>query len=157
MGTEDLPVTVDNAVGDERIIGDFRTAIDTGAGRPSQGQDGSVLDIPPVEFEELVAEALDEVPVELARLVDNVVIVVEEEPPADDPDLLGLYHGIPLTERGATYAGALPDRISIYRGPILRMCDTLDDVIDEVHITVVHEIAHHFGIDDDRLHELGYD
>ncbi len=116
-----------------------------------------MLEVTVQEFEDLVAEALDEIPAELARLVDNVVIVVEDEPPPDDPDLLGLYHGIPLTERGATYAGALPDRISIYRGPILRICDTLDDVLDEVHITVVHEIAHHFGIDDDRLHELGYD
>ena len=116
-----------------------------------------MLELSVEEFEDLVAEALDEIPVELARLVDNVVIVVEDEPPADEPDLLGLYHGIPLTERGATYAGVMPDRISIYRGPILRICESLDDVIDEVHVTVVHEIAHHFGIDDDRLQELGYD
>ena len=109
------------------------------------------------EFEDLVAEALDLVPDELARLVDNVVVVVEDEAPADDPDLLGLYEGVPLTERGSFYAGAMPDRISIYRLPTLRVCDTFDDVVDEVHITVVHEIAHHFGIDDDRLHELGYD
>jgi predicted Zn-dependent protease with MMP-like domain len=84
------------------------------------------------------------------------VLVVEEYPPADTPDLLGLYEGIPLTERGETYAGALPDRILIFRAPILAICDTEDDVREEVHITVVHEIAHHFGIDDDRLHELGY-
>ena len=71
--------------------------------------------------------------------------------------LLGLYEGVPLTERGSWYAGVLPDRITVYRNPILAICDTDDDVVDEVHITVVHEIAHHFGIDDDRLHELGYD
>ena len=107
-------------------------------------------------FEELVGEALDSVPPELASLMDNVAIFVEEEPPADEPDLLGWYEGTPLTDRGEWYAGVLPDRITIYRGPTLRMCETEEDVVDEVHITVVHEIAHHFGIDDDRLHDLGY-
>ncbi len=109
------------------------------------------------DFEALVGEALDEVPPELARLMNNVAVFVEDEPPPDEPDLLGWYEGTPLTERDSSYAGVLPDRIVIFRGPILRMCDSADDVIDEVHITVVHEIAHHFGIDDDRLHELGYD
>ncbi len=110
-----------------------------------------------VSIEEvLVAEALDEVPEELAALIDNVAIFVEDDPPADDPDLLGIYEGIPLTERGHDYGGVLPDRITIYRNPTLAICETVDDVIDEVNITVVHEIAHHFGIDDDRLHDLGY-
>ena len=118
---------------------------------------GGVIDVSPAQFENLVAAALEGVPIELARLVDNVVFVIEEDGPADDPDLLGLYEGIALTERDGTYAGALPDRITIYRNPTLRICDTYDDVVDEVNITVVHEIAHHFGIDDDRLHELGYD
>ncbi len=122
----------------------------------SPRDNGEVLDIPLTEFEDLVAAALDEVPIELARLVDNVVFLVEDDPPAEDPHLLGLYHGIPLTERGGYYAGALPDRITIYRRTILAVCQTREDVIDEVHITVVHEIAHHFGIDEDRLHELGY-
>ena len=108
------------------------------------------------DFELLVSEALDEVPTALADLIDNCVILVEEFPPPDVPDLLGLYEGIPLTERGETYAGALPDRIYVFRAPILAICETREDVVDEVHITVVHEIAHHFGIDDDRLHELGY-
>ena len=108
------------------------------------------------EFEDLVAEALDEIPDVLARLVDNVVFVVEDDVKPGEPSLLGLYQGVPLTERGHYYAGAMPDRITIYRIPILRMCQTYDEVIDEVHITVVHEIAHHFGIDDDRLHDLGY-
>ena len=108
-------------------------------------------------FEELVSAALDEIPPELAAVMDNVVVLVEDEPPADDPDLLGLYEGIPLTERDWAYGGQLPDRITVFRGPTLRMCSTEDEVVDEVHITVVHEVAHHFGIDDDRLHALGYE
>ncbi|BCJ59506.1 hypothetical protein Jiend_29280 [Micromonospora endophytica] len=106
-------------------------------------------------FEELVGEALDEVPEELLALMSNVVILVEDDPPPGE-DLLGLYEGHALTDRGWDYAGVLPDRILIYRNPILRICDTDEDVIDEVAVTVVHEIAHHFGIDDDRLHELGW-
>jgi len=115
-----------------------------------------VLDLTRTEFEGLVAEALDGVPVELSRLMSNVAIFVEDEAPPEDPELLGLYEGVPLTERGEWYGGVLPDRITIYRLPILRICDAYDDAVEEVRITVVHEIAHHFGIDDDRLHELGY-
>ena len=111
----------------------------------------------PEEFEGLVQQALDEVPDELLALVENCVILVEDAPPPDLAGLLGLYDGVPLTERGESYAGVLPDRVLIYRLPILAICDTREDVVEEVHITVVHEIAHHFGIDDDRLHELGYD
>ncbi|SCL68129.1 Predicted Zn-dependent protease, minimal metalloprotease (MMP)-like domain [Micromonospora eburnea] len=106
-------------------------------------------------FEELVGEALDEVPEELLGLMSNVVILVEDDPPPGE-DLLGLYEGHALTERGWDYSGVLPDRILIYRRPILRICDTEDDVVDEVAVTVVHEIAHHFGIDDERLHALGW-
>ena len=109
------------------------------------------------EFEGLVAEALDTIPPELAGLMSNVVVVVEDFAPADDPDLLGLYSGIPLTERDGNYAGFLPDQVTIFREPILGMCETRDDVVEEVRITVVHEIAHHFGIDDARLEELGYE
>lgn len=108
------------------------------------------------EFEEHVAEALDTIPAELATLIDNCVILVEDYPPPDLPGTLGLYSGIPLTERGQFYSG-LPDRIQIFRYPILAICDTPDQVIEEIRITVVHEIAHHFGIDDHRLRELGYD
>jgi predicted Zn-dependent protease with MMP-like domain len=108
------------------------------------------------EFEALVAEALDEIPPELANLIDNVVVLVEPEPPADDPDLLGLYDGVPLTERDSNYTFLPPDRIFVYRGPLLRMCQSPEELVEEVHITVVHEIAHHFGIDDDSLHDLGY-
>ena len=108
------------------------------------------------EFEEAVGDALDAVPPELMRLLDNVVFFVEDEPPAHDPDLLGIYDGTPLTDRGDGWAGALPDRITIYRGPLTRMCEDREDLLDEIAVTVVHEIAHHFGIDDARLHELGW-
>jgi len=86
-----------------------------------------------------------------------VVVVVEDEPPPDDPDLLGVYSGVPLPERDGRYVGVLPDLITIFRNPIVDMCASEDEVVEEVRITVVHEIAHHFGIDDDRLHELGYE
>jgi predicted Zn-dependent protease with MMP-like domain len=109
------------------------------------------------DFEEAVSDALDTVPAELARLMDNVVVLVEDDPPDGEDDLLGLYEGTPLTERGDGWAsGSLPDRITIFRNPTLGACDTREDVVAEVRVTVVHEIAHHFGIDDDRLHELGW-
>ncbi len=111
----------------------------------------------PERFDLLVDQALDGIPDELARLVRNVVVLVEDEPPEDEPDdLLGLYDGVALTERDSTLAVQLPDRIFIFRGPLLDFCDTEAQLIEEVRITVVHEIAHHFGIDDRRLHELGY-
>ena len=109
------------------------------------------------QFEDAVGEALDSIPPELARAMNNVVVLVEQEPPADDPDLLGVYDGTPLTERDSWWdAGALPDRITIFQGPLERLCDTPEQLRDEIAITVVHEIAHHFGIDDDHLHELGW-
>lgn len=105
-------------------------------------------------FERLVDRGLDLVPDELLAMLDNVVILVEDQHP-QEPDLLGLYEGIPLTERDF-YAGVLPDRIMIYREALCRMCDTREELVEEVAVTVVHEIAHHFGIDDDRLHDLGW-
>ncbi|MFB7643677.1 metallopeptidase family protein [Streptomyces sp. NPDC056084] len=107
-------------------------------------------------FEELVSDALDKIPPELTRLMDNVAVFVEDEPDPSDPELLGLYEGTPLTDRGEWYAAVLPDRITIYMGPTLRMCETTEEVVHEVSVTVVHEIAHHFGIVDERLHELGW-
>jgi predicted Zn-dependent protease with MMP-like domain len=124
--------------------------------RRAARQDGWVLEMSESAFEALVAEALDGIPPELAGLMDNVAVFVEDEAPPDDPELLGVYEGTPLTERGEWYTGVLPDRIVVFRLPTLRFCETAADVVDEVRITVVHEIAHHFGIDDDRLHELGY-
>ncbi len=109
------------------------------------------------EFESAVDDALDAVPDQLFDLMDNVVILIEDEPDGDDPDLLGLYDGIALTERGNTGYGELPDRIFIYKNPTLRMCEDADHVREEVAVTVVHEIAHHFGIDDERLAQLGWD
>lgn len=127
----------------------------TRAHTPVQDND-PVLHMTREEFEELVSEALDRIPPELTRVMDNVAVFVEDEPPADDPELLGLYEGTPLTERGEWYAGVLPDRISVYMGPTLRHCTSPEDVVHEVSVTVVHEVAHHFGIEDARLHELGW-
>lgn len=115
----------------------------------------SELDVPMDRFEELVSLGLDAIPDGLARLMDNVVVLVEDQKPGR-PRLLGLYEGIPLTRRGTGYAGALPDRITIYRLPILRSCKSENEVVRQVEVTVVHEVAHHFGISDARLHELGY-
>jgi predicted Zn-dependent protease with MMP-like domain len=106
-------------------------------------------------FEELVSDALDALPRTFAEAMDNVVVLVEDHN-EEEPGILGLYHGIALTERTSHYGGVLPDRISIYRAPILDLCDTEEQVVEEVLITVVHEIGHHFGIDDARLHELGW-
>ena len=108
-----------------------------------------------LRFEELVGDALDELPEEFAAAMENVVVLVEDRN-AESPTILGLYHGVALTERTSHYGGVLPDRITIYREPILEMCDTEEDVVEEVAVTVIHEIGHHFGIDDDRLHELGW-
>jgi predicted Zn-dependent protease with MMP-like domain len=121
------------------------------------------MDTEPVTFEDLVADAIDSLPPELAQRMDNVEVVVEDEPPWDmvarlapGSTLLGLYHGVPLTQRGINYDRMLPDKISIYRGPITRMARTADRIREQVRRTVIHEIAHHFGIDDERLHELGW-
>ncbi|KQV77665.1 hypothetical protein ASC64_02210 [Nocardioides sp. Root122] len=114
------------------------------------------IDLDPDAFDAMVGRALDDLPDDLVRLVDNVVVLVEPEAPADDPDLLGLYDGLALTERPANHAGELPDRILLFRGPLLDMADTVEQLEEEVRITVVHEVAHHFGLDDARLHELGW-
>jgi len=157
-----------------------------------------MYDVTREEFEAVVADALDLVPPELTELMDNVVILVVEDVPedADDPDMLGLYEGVPLTERGLHWAaGALPDRISIFRNPLVRFASETVDIYEsdelrqpcddpgcdcggevelgplteeaareefedylreQIAVTVIHEIAHHFGIDDERLHELGW-
>ncbi len=106
-------------------------------------------------FEELVADALDEIPDDLWDLVDNVAVVVREGNVRSS--LLGLYDGVPLTERDAGYGGmVMPDRITIFRLPLLAMCADEAEVVAQVRVTVIHEVAHHFGIDDRRLHELGW-
>jgi predicted Zn-dependent protease with MMP-like domain len=113
-------------------------------------------------FEDLVADAIDSLPEEFAQRMENVEVVVEDEPPGDmlaqlprGTTLLGLYHGIPLTSRGQ-YGNVLPDKISIYKGPITRIARTPERIKHQVRKTVIHEIAHHFGISDERLHELGW-
>jgi len=113
-----------------------------------------MIEVEPERFEEMVVTALDSLPEELGRLMANVAVTVEHDP--GPPGLLGLYEGIPLTSRTTQYAGVLPDRITIYRQAICAICRTEDEVAGEVRRTVIHEVAHHFGIDDDRLAELGW-
>ncbi|MGH2777295.1 MAG: metallopeptidase family protein [Actinomycetota bacterium] len=115
-------------------------------------------------FEQLVADAIDSLPEDIARAMENVEVVVEDEPSPDrlaslppGYTLFGLYHGVPLTERGPnSYYGAMPDKISIYKGPLTRTYRSASRIREEVRITVIHEIAHHFGISDERLDELGW-
>lgn len=119
------------------------------------------------EFDSAVRDALDEVPRELLDMLDNVAFFVEDEPteehadpglhPEENAELLGIYLGTPLTERdGGWAAGALPDRIVLFRGPLSRMCSDLAELREEIAVTIVHEAGHHVGIDEDRLHELGW-
>lgn len=107
-------------------------------------------------FEELVDAALAEIPEQLFDLVENCALIIEEEPDPDLGDVLGFYDGTPLSERTSQYSGVLPDRILIFRGPLLRLVSSEDELIEEVRITVWHEIAHFFGIEDDELDDLGY-
>jgi predicted Zn-dependent protease with MMP-like domain len=109
-------------------------------------------------FEELTARALDGLPSWVQERLDNVDVMIEDEPPPEQPNLLGLYEGIPMTERGLDYAGVLPDRITLYRATIEGVAgDDEDELEQAIAETVVHEVAHFFGISDDRLHELGRD
>ena len=112
-----------------------------------------MLHVSEERFEELVADALDSIPEELFRAVDNLVVEVETSHPGG---ILGLYEGVPLTERGDYGGLVMPDKVTIYRQAILAECATEAEVVEEVRITVIHEVAHHFGIDDDRLDELGW-
>ena len=113
-----------------------------------------MITVSPEQFEELVGEALDSIPEVLARQMRNVAVVVEPEAPY--AGLLGLYEGVPLTGRGEWYSGVLPDRITIYRAEILQDLPQLRGRRPRGAHTVIHEVGHHFGIDDDRLHELGW-
>jgi predicted Zn-dependent protease with MMP-like domain len=114
------------------------------------------VDVSPERFEELVADALDAIPEALADRMDNVAVFVRDR--SRQRNLLGLYEGVPLTARGNHYGigGGAPDRITIFRENICARCHSEDEVVRQVTITVVHEVAHHFGIDDRRLHELGW-
>jgi predicted Zn-dependent protease with MMP-like domain len=108
-----------------------------------------------VTFDDHVRAALDELPPHIAAALENVAVVVEDENP-EDPDLFGLYHGIPLPERGDV-AGQLPDKISIYRIPLEESFPDAEELREEIRITVLHELAHYFGLDEDRISDLGYD
>jgi predicted Zn-dependent protease with MMP-like domain len=147
-----IPARPDTEPHDDELAWSMHSALEA----PDTGHDEEVLDVAIPEFEALVDEALDTIPRALRSAMQNVAIFIEDESPADGPVLLGLYEGIPLTDRDQWYIGVQPDRITIYRLPILRICHTREEVVTEVRTTVVHEIAHHFGISDERLDELGY-
>jgi predicted Zn-dependent protease with MMP-like domain len=122
---------------------------------PFSGRDnGCMILIEPERFEEMVVAALDGLPEQLGEMMRNVAVTVEHGP--GPRGLLGLYQGVPLTSRTTQYSGVLPDRIIIYRLAICAICRTEDEVADQVRRTVVHEVGHHFGIDDERLRELGW-
>src|SRR5690606_26869669 len=116
----------------------------------------SMVDMDAAAFEALVIEELDLLPDDMVDGLENVVFVVEDRPEDGSLDLLGLYDGLALTERDRYGMGELPDRIIVYREPHLAACESEDELREEVHTTLVHEIAHFYGIDDDRLHELGW-
>ncbi len=113
-----------------------------------------MVDVLPERFSELVAEALDGIPAQLGTMMENVAVVVDDDSPPGD--LLGVYQGIPLTERGDYGAMALPDKITVFRQAVCSSCDTEEEVVAQVRTTVLHEVGHHFGIDDSRLQELGW-
>ena len=125
--------------------------------RPAAGSGvdtGCVVEVDPARFEVMVSEALDGIPVELGELMSNVAVTVQHE--RGPAGLLGLYQGVPLTRRSSFYAGALPDRITIYRRAICAVCKSEGEVVEQVRRTVIHEVGHHFGIGDARLRELGW-
>jgi predicted Zn-dependent protease with MMP-like domain len=115
-----------------------------------------MLELSSDEFERLVVDELDLLPDDMVDGLDNIVFVVEARPENGTLDTLGLYDGVALTERGQYGFGEMPDRIVLFREPLLSICDTVDELREEIHVTLVHEIAHFYGIDDDRLHELGW-
>jgi predicted Zn-dependent protease with MMP-like domain len=115
----------------------------------------ALIDVAPARFEQMVEQAVLALPPQLAQVMRNVALVVDHY--GEDDDLLGYYDGVPLTERGSDYGGVLPDRIILFRRALCAQCETEAELLDEVRTTVVHEIAHHFGIEDERLHELGWD
>ena len=114
------------------------------------------VEISDEDFERAVSEALDLVPEQFMDVLENVVVLVEAEPEDPQMELLGLYEGVPLSERDSSYGAVLPDHIFIYREPLKRLCDSVEELIEEIGVTVIHEIAHFFGIEDDHLDEMGW-
>lgn len=110
----------------------------------------------PQAFEDAVEQALDSIPVQLRGGLQNLAIFVEAECPPGAEELLGVYDGIPLTQRDASAPWELPDQITLFQGPLERMCATREELLEQIAVTVVHEIAHHYGISDERLNELGW-
>jgi predicted Zn-dependent protease with MMP-like domain len=117
---------------------------------------GEPLHLDAEAFEALVIDELDRLPDEMIDGLDNVIFVTQDRPDDGSLDLLGIYDGVALTERGQYGFGELPDRIILFREPLLAVCADLDELRDEIHVTLVHEIAHFYGIDDDELHRLGW-
>jgi predicted Zn-dependent protease with MMP-like domain len=113
-----------------------------------------MIDVPPERFSELVAEALDGIPPELSSMMDNVAVVIDDDSPPGR--LFGLYEGVPLTERSDYGGMALPDKVTIFRQTLCHACESADELVAQVRTTVLHEVAHHFGISDRRLDELGW-
>lgn len=107
------------------------------------------------EFEDAVEQALESIPGSLRAHLSNVAIFVEDEPPDTERGLLGIYEGVPITERD-DWGAPLPDRITLYQGPLERMCRSRTELFEQIAVTVVHEVAHYFGIEDERLHDLGW-
>ena len=124
---------------------------------PATPETPGVLDLGTEAFEALVTDELDALPDEMIDGLDNLVFVVEDRPEDGSLDVLGLYDGVALTERDSYGFGEMPDRIILYREPLLSICENEEQLRDEIHVTLVHEIAHYYGIDDDRLHELGWE
>lgn len=121
---------------------------------PPAPDNGGMIDVGDERFEDMVVRALDSLPPELGRVMANVAVTVRHD--AGPPGLLGLYQGVPLTHRTTRYGGVLPDRITIYTKAICAICRSDAEVVDQVRRTVIHEVGHHFGISDARLHELGW-
>jgi len=137
--------------------GDAQALDDIGADAPeSDAKVLEPLDIAAEPFEQLVVDELDELPDDMVDGLDNIVFVVEDRPEDGSLDLLGLYDGVALTERGQYGFGEMPDRIILYREPLLAISRDLNELRDQIHVTLVHEIAHFYGIDDEKLHELGW-
>jgi predicted Zn-dependent protease with MMP-like domain len=119
-----------------------------------RADNGDVVEVEPEWFEEMVGDALDKLPEEFGRLLSNIAVMVDHD--GGPPGLLGLYEGIPLTRRGTAYGLVAPDVITIYRQAICAICQTEQQVADQVRRTLVHEVGHYFGLDDARLHQLGW-
>ena len=144
---------------DGPVNDDSGSASDGGLGTEAVSDASPPFDLSTIDadaFEQLVIDELDELPDDMVDGLDNVVFVTEDRPEDGSLDLLGLYDGVALTERGQYGFGELPDRIILYREPLLDIAEDLDDLKDQIHITLVHEIAHFYGINDEQLHELGW-